>query len=209
MTALLVGFDELHTLSSEKYYSVMELSDAEIKKRITIADRFKDEFTDILWLALLAWEHGGSDAESIQQDIQQKFYKAYMSVGRMRTPGEKNLRKRAETFSQQVSKTTLDHIGTNYYTSADRALVMGQMESSLLNNQGQFQDAKAQGKRFKTWVTIIDGRERDSHHKLSGTTIRIDEMFTVGGCPMLYPCDMTYDPPIEEIINCRCNLKFL
>lgn len=205
---MLSGFDKVHPLSSEKYYSAMDLPEKEIKTRIAMADRFKDEFADILWLALLAWERDASDKEVIQKSIQQQFYNAYLSVGRMRPPGEKNLRSRARDFSEQVSKTTMDHIDTGYYTSEDRALVMGQMESSLLNNCGQFQNALNQGKNSKTWVTIIDGRERRSHHMLSGTSIPINNLFSVGGCPMLYPCDMTYDPPIEEIINCRCSLRF-
>lgn len=58
----------------------------------------------------------------------------------------------------------------------------------------------------KTWLATNDGRTRQSHRDVNGTTVRLDETFLVGGIPM----DRPHDPaaPADEVIQCRCTLTF-
>ncbi|HYD52928.1 MAG TPA: phage minor head protein [Gemmatimonadaceae bacterium] len=47
----------------------------------------------------------------------------------------------------------------------------------------------------KTWVTTLDGRERPEHHQAHGTTVQIDQKFSVDGGVQV---------PGENVYNCRC-----
>lgn len=58
----------------------------------------------------------------------------------------------------------------------------------------------------KEWVTQDDDRVRDSHASMDGQARRWDEPFqTAAGNYLMYPGDTS--APIEEWINCRCNLR--
>ncbi|MDK2790593.1 MAG: hypothetical protein PWP15_1100 [Methanothermococcus sp.] len=61
-------------------------------------------------------------------------------------------------------------------------------------------------KATKTWITAIDGRERDSHRAMNGTTIERDEEFILPLARGQGPAALTGDP--SEIVNCRCALEF-
>lgn len=53
----------------------------------------------------------------------------------------------------------------------------------------------------KTWMATLDYRVRDSHRKLDGETVKLDEKFSNG---LLFPCDPNGVP--REVYNCRCRL---
>lgn len=58
----------------------------------------------------------------------------------------------------------------------------------------------------KRWVTQDDDKVRDSHDPMNGQTQLWDEPFeTAAGNHLMYPGDTS--APIEEWINCRCNLR--
>lgn len=57
-------------------------------------------------------------------------------------------------------------------------------------------DSVVPADRFvKTWITTLDGRERDEHHAMHGTTIPLDELYNVDGGVMV---------PGQNAFNCRC-----
>jgi uncharacterized protein with gpF-like domain len=58
---------------------------------------------------------------------------------------------------------------------------------------------KAAGVKKTSWLTSIDGRERESHAAINGEIVEIGEVFSNG---LLYPGDPSGPP--EEICNCRC-----
>jgi hypothetical protein len=58
----------------------------------------------------------------------------------------------------------------------------------------------------KTWITTIDGRERDSHRAMNGTTIPRTEEFQLPLASGQGPAALVGDP--SEIVNCRCALSF-
>lgn len=69
-----------------------------------------------------------------------------------------------------------------------------------------FEEMKRRGYRYKDWNTVMDGRERATHAVMNGRRVPIDEPFVVGGYRMMFPGDVTYDPPLKEVIDCRCTI---
>ena len=69
-----------------------------------------------------------------------------------------------------------------------------------------FEEIKRRGYRYKEWHTVMDGKERLSHAIMNGKCIPINEPFIVGGYRMMFPGDVTYGPPLKELMNCRCTI---
>lgn len=85
-----------------------------------------------------------------------------------------------------------------------RAAVIARTETLSSMNHAAFEVYKAAGVPYKSWSTILDGRERDTHNHAHGQRVRIDEPFDVGGDQLMFPGDPSGSP--SEIINCRCTV---
>ena len=85
--------------------------------------------------------------------------------------------------------------------SAGRAGVIAENEVHTSLMSGNFDAIKGAGIATKTWLTAGDDDVRDSHKRLNGVTIGIDERFANG---LLYPGDPSGSP--AETIGCRCDL---
>lgn len=59
----------------------------------------------------------------------------------------------------------------------------------------------------KRWQTILDGRERPTHHRANGQIVPINQKFIVGGYPANYPRDPSL--PMKELANCRCGVEYI
>ncbi len=57
---------------------------------------------------------------------------------------------------------------------------------------------------FKVWHSLMDGRERASHHAAHLQERRVDVPFDVGTSHLMFPGDQSLDAPLSEVINCRC-----
>lgn len=67
------------------------------------------------------------------------------------------------------------------------------------------------GSILKRWISLMDGRERPTHHAAHETyqnPITADEPFIVGGFEMMAPGDASRNAPLKEIINCRCGVSY-
>ena len=76
--------------------------------------------------------------------------------------------------------------------------------------QKQFEDAVEKGIDIrKQWIATLDDRTRDTHQKLDGQTVKVDESFHVGtktGTETIrYPGDPNAAPAL--VYNCRCTMK--
>jgi SPP1 gp7 family putative phage head morphogenesis protein len=70
-------------------------------------------------------------------------------------------------------------------------------------NDGTLSALVTEGARFKQWSTVIDGRERPSHHAANGQTVGINEPFRLDdGSAGMYPGADTL--PVSQTANCRC-----
>jgi len=60
----------------------------------------------------------------------------------------------------------------------------------------------------KEWITILDGRERDSHHEADGQIQVATMPFIVQGEMLMYPGDTFFGASASNIINCRCSVQY-
>lgn len=212
------NFDELNTLSGTPsldslkgspyydYFIGMDLPDNEIVKRIQTSEEFENEFMVILALALVLYKRGKYDSDIIRT----RFKEAYSRVGnKVISPNSLYVTQRSIDFSREVEKTTSEHLDSEYYTSIDRAMLISETESNVVNNYRYFHEMEKAGYTKKQWATMLDKRVRDSHKALEGRTIGLYEYFEVSGYPLLFPCDTSSSPSANAVVGCRCSLRFL
>ena len=101
----------------------------------------------------------------------------------------------------------LRHKDELYYYSKDRARAIAENEANVIFGHTEYEEA-IKNKRYKTWHTIMDGRERDSHAEVNGMTLNITEPFELAGGLRQYPMDTSLGCSEDEWINCRCSLSF-
>lgn len=71
--------------------------------------------------------------------------------------------------------------------------------------QKQMEDAVDKGiKVRKRWLATLDDRTRDTHARLDGQTVAVDEDFHIDGYTIEYPGDPSADA--EMVYNCRCTM---
>lgn len=177
----------------------MPISKDQKTDRVLIAMALEDRFLDILSLVEIRQKRD----EPWLGEVIELFTLAFLSVATRRIDDDE-IRAKAERFGQDVGLSTFQHQGEEYMTSADRAINMAATESNAIMCYGEIADAIKQGMTRKTWRTIIDGRERDAHHEVNGTTIPITEPFEVGGELLMYPLDDSLGASADNIANCRC-----
>jgi gas vesicle protein len=56
----------------------------------------------------------------------------------------------------------------------------------------------------KTWITILDGRERPWHGEAFGQTVENTQLFSVNNEFLKYPGDVSHGATPSNICNCRC-----
>lgn len=100
------------------------------------------------------------------------------------------------------------HRDDPWYYSADRARAIAENDSNALWDCDELQEALEEGFRYKTWLTIMDGRERASHAEVNELTIPIDEPFELQGGYMMYPHDDSMGVSDDELANCRCSVEY-
>lgn len=204
-------FDELNNIETEKilsvpykeYFEKMEISEEEKEKRIELAEKLEAVF---VWLFLLILSGDVSEVvlntvtkEKIQEVIKEHFklsdltafYKDY-----------------AEKVASETVSVTLRNVGTDYFTSLERAMLIAENEANLLSNYEMQFEAVKNGFKFKTWITENDSRVRHTHKELHRAKIDILKPFVVGDSVMMFPKDFTLGASARETVNCRCVLKY-
>ena len=202
-------FDQLNSLSRkdyEKYFDPMGISDDQKEDRILMAMALEDRFLEVFAFIQMRMERG----EMFFTDSIPMFEAAFMAVALTRLGlTEEELQAVAMNFAEEVALTTYSNRDTPYFLSIDRAVNMAATESNAINSFGELKDAKLAGKTMKTWNVVMDGKEREWHGDINGTTVRIDEPFVVGGDLMMQPLDDTMGAGADNIANCRCWLTFM
>lgn len=92
---------------------------------------------------------------------------------------------------------------------AVKAIRIVRTESTRIYNAAQYDSilhAQSQGIQMtKTWISSRDSRVRDSHQRLDGVTVPIDQPFEIDGDRGMFPGDFSRP---ENVINCRCAVKY-
>jgi hypothetical protein len=94
--------------------------------------------------------------------------------------------------------------------SKSRAIAIARTEAHTAGNLSMLEVSKASGIEMKKeWLNAGDLRVRDIHENSQinpSTIIPVDQVFFVGGVPMMYPGDPSGG--LNNIINCRCVLLY-
>lgn len=202
-----LNFDELNQLEKthrsipyEEYFGVMDIDAKEKQKLIDMAKDFEEEFLFILGYLWMAKEYDALEEYAGTKIIADSYRKA-LSKEKMPEEYEYHIEKFAKNLYNSIVETSgLD----DYAFSDDRAKFMAENEAMSAYNASAFEKARSEGYAYKTWHSVLDGKERLTHGIADGQKVPIDGLFDVGGFSFAYPRDMTYDPPASEIVNCRC-----
>jgi uncharacterized protein with gpF-like domain len=84
-----------------------------------------------------------------------------------------------------------------------RAETIARTESHSASQDAAFELAQESGLDLvKMWVSVEDGRTRDTHVEANGQIRELEETFDVGDEELYYPGDPSGEA--GEVINCRC-----
>lgn len=202
--AQIFSFDEIEKLRSMPYddfFDEMGITDEQKEERIEFSEKFEDDMRFLLLLILIMQDTGQIEVEKAAEQFETRllaWIASYIAL-------DDETKTYISDFCLSTAETTAEHISEKYYVSEDRVRFVSENAALDFLNKSDFQAAQANNYRYKTWHTIIDGKERATHHKANLTTIPIDSYFLVGEALMRYPHDMAvaYLHP-EEVINCRC-----
>ena len=206
-----LSFDELNTLipnkrsmSFEQFFGEMELSDDEIQKRIELAEKLEDGFLFVLALLFTMQQYNEVNWERARQEYENRYLSAlagYVTI----TP---YIRQYVRDMSYDIMDSTKKHQAEYYYYSPDRGKFMAECEANTTRSYQCNEDAIAQGKTMKRWLTMGDKRVRTTHKEVGGTSKPIGEPFYVGGSLMMFPRDTQYSPPNSLVCGCRCSIIY-
>lgn len=207
-------FDEVNNMTGfkrsedfKKFFGSMDLSEPEKKKRIELAEKFEGNLLPVLALLFILQGYHDKDRMPWNQ-VEESFDKAYRDTlsGVMEIDDETD--EHIKEFASDAVESTESHFEDPYYYSADRSRFMAENESATSWEHDDFKTALKAGKKYKTWKTKLDNRVRDSHVLMEGETKKINEVFLVGDSLMRFPRDASLGASPDEIVNCRCTMKY-
>ena len=150
--------------------------------------------------------------------IQTQFYDKYLDVVLGYMLIDSYIKEYVLETSKQIIGTTFSHISEkhpdseqstdDYYLSNDRAMFISECEANSILNYRQYSKAVKAGKTKKKWIDVGDKRERKTHLEVGGTTLTIDEPFSVGDSLLQFPKDTSLGASADEIVNCRCSIQY-
>lgn len=206
-----LSFDELNDLvankrsmSFEQFFGEMDLSDEEIQQRIELAEKLEDGFLFVLALLFTMQQYNAVNWERARQEYENRYLSAlagYVTI----TP---YIRQYVRDMSYDIMDSTKKHQSEYYYYSPDRGKFMAECESNTTRSYQCNEDAIAQGKTMKRWLTMGDKRVRATHKEVGGISRPIGEPFYVGGSLMMFPRDTQYSPPNSLVCGCRCSIEY-
>lgn len=212
------SYDELNIRPSNRrsepykeYFSKMSISGKEKQERIAFSEQMEEVVLYILALIETTIESGETD----QEYIQTQFYDKYLDVISSYMLIDTYIKQYALDVTKQIIDATFERfsaedksITDDYYLSNDRAMFISECEANSILNYRQYSKAVKAGKTKKKWIDVGDKRERKTHLEVGGTTLPIDEPFSVGDSLLQFPKDVSLGASADEIVNCRCSIQY-
>ena len=206
-----MSWDELNQLVGYKisepydeYFDPMQISEEQKQKRIKMAEEIESVMADLLIEMFYAEQYDTPVFDVAYRDAVQAYIAALAVLG---IEPDDYLQNHAEEIIANVLEVLSKHQDDPWFYSKDRAIALAEGESNSIWNYTEYEDA-VKNKRWKTWHTIMDGRERESHAEANGTRIPINDVFHLQGGDCYFPRDDSLGMSDEEIISCRCSLSF-
>lgn len=144
---------------------------------------------------------------------------SYFNMG-LRASRYDDIVREAITSGKPLPAETINRLLGLYKDNAlrNRGEMIGRTEALAALNRGEFEAIKQAAERNgrslgsirKVWDSAGDGRVRDSHRALDGTSVVMDEPFVspVSGARMMHPHDQSLGAPGREVIACRCRIRY-
>lgn len=207
----IADFDELNRLVGykisepyEDYYEPMRISEKQKQQRIDLAKDLDDIFEELfIYMFMMMRDGYVSEYEDALIVAQEK----YAEVIARHVDATAELIEHGRELILSVLNTLYRNSDNPWFYSSDRARAIAEGESNTIWNCTEWEEA-SRNKRYKTWNTIMDGRERESHAEVNGMTIPINDVFHLQGGDCYYPRSDELGMSDEEIVNCRCSLSF-
>ena len=195
----------------KEYFSKMSISDKEKQERIAFSEQMEEVVLYILALIETTIESGEAD----QEYIQTQFYDKYLDVIASYMLIDTYIKQYALSVTKQIIDATFERFSSedksitdDYCLSNDRAIFISECEANSILNYRQYSKAVKAGKTKKKWIDVGDKRERKTHLEVKGTTLPIDEPFSVGDSLLQFPKDTSLGASADEIVNCRCSIQY-
>ena len=195
----------------KEYFSKMSISDKEKQEGIAFSEQMEEVVLYILALIETTIESGETNREYIQT----QFYDKYLDVIASYMLIDTYIKQYALDVTKQIIDATFERfsaedksITDDYYLSNDRAMFISECEANSILNYRQYSKAVKAGKTKKKWIDVGDKRERKTHLEVGGTTLPIDEPFSVGDSLLQFPKDTSLGASADEIVNCRCSIQY-
>lgn len=204
-------FDELNALVQnkrsmpfEQYFGEMNLTEDDKAERIKIAQELEDNFIVTMTLLFTMTQAGKIHYEIVRKQIED----SYLETLRKYTDVDKYLSTYIKGFSYDVIDSTRKHKDQPYYYSLDRAKYMAENEVNTATNHTRYMEAVNSGRTMKRWESIMDEVTRGDHRDINGKYIPIGQAFHVGDSWVLFPKDMSMNPSLNQVVNCRCTVIY-
>lgn len=208
VVALPVSFDELNrlvgferSLPIDQYFDEMRLIPRQKEQRKRLARQLEEEMVWLMSYMFYARKQGISVSMDAINEIRERYREAVGGTVVI----DLYIATHIDSVTANIVDATNRHKDDPYFYSEDRARLIAEEESNSIFQYTEFEEA-SKNKRYKTWLTIMDGHQRESHGLVNGTTIPIDEEFILEGGTCQFPREDTL--PDEECIGCRCSLAF-
>lgn len=197
--------DKLHTerMVYETYFGEMDLSEDEKEDRLALAKQLEPIFLYVFYMFLDedASEDACSDyLSSAYKRIATEFVKAREPTAYLNSYIDK--------IAADIVSATVENADSPYYTSLNRAMYIAANEANTIGNYREYAKMVKQGYQYKTWVTMRDDKVRHTHAAVNGDKVGIFDSFLVGKGEMSFPRDYSLGASAEEIVNCRCTLRY-
>lgn len=234
--ATILKFDEINKLSEkrqrslpyEQYFGEMELSDEQKEKRIELAKALEKQFLFVFTMIRSDIVAGNTpDKDYYSEMLSRRYFDTLilfgLIVGRLnpKNDSERNLKNKpnvnsyskdikryVDDISDKMIDSTIKNKDDAYTFSQDRIRFASENESNTIMNSKEYSDAIAEGYKRKQWITEKDDKVRNTHRYVDDEIIGIHDLFDVGDCQMRFPRDAD-NGSADEIVNCRCTIKYL
>lgn len=199
--------DELNTMSisPEKYFGDMEITESQKEERIKYTEKTYDAILSAMYLIDTYRSYGEIDYEAVRIKLGDDLAAIIAAFVVM----DDYLKMYLADFSQNFVDATRRNIDKEWFLSEDRALFNAENSANDTFNYKEYIRAVKGGKTHKKWLTAMDDKVRLSHLDVEGKVLPIEQYYLVGDTLMRFPKDYalaTGSP--QEVVNCRCTIKY-
>jgi hypothetical protein len=186
------------------YFAPMELPFIEEETRKNAAKDFRDVLLFILLAIVYSVETEAIDWDYMRNQMAVSFGQVVRKYARDDDFTRDFIEKAADEFID-VTRRHADEGGR--WLSDERALPDAANYANMTVGYEELQQAIDDGFTKKMWISQRDGKVRHTHRIADGQTVPIKAMFKVGASLLMYPADPEGEP--QEVISCRCHMKYL